>query len=274
MGCVLVIMVILLIYWASVSPGSLFIGLAAFFIFGTIGYISNKRKREQNERKRVENEQSDRNNYEKKKREFDISNNYPTVTYKRGYAQMAQSKQFIWMEGSNLCFFPTAPLGKEDAYFIYKIPLKDIEYYSTEGSITKETKISGGGGEVGGSSISGAIVGGALAGGVGAVIGSRKKGKIEPIKSEIVTHDDRVTFVNYYVDGTKHSLFFDYSDYTTFVKMIPDKDYSNFVNTYLSRGTKSSIADELRELADLKEKGILTEEEFSEKKKILLDRIK
>jgi hypothetical protein len=84
-------------------------------------------------------------------------------------------------------------------------------------------------------------------------------------------------FLNFYIKGEKHSLFFSYDDYTTLLKLIPEKDYNNFVNTQISRGaesTKSTITQQLKDLADLKEKGILTEDEFNDKKKILLDKIK
>lgn len=77
------------------------------------------------------------------------------------------------------------------------MPYKDIKYFTTQGSISKETKIIGCGGDLGGSSIGGAIIGGIIAGGVGAIIGSRKEGRIEPIKTEIITHEDRGTILYY-----------------------------------------------------------------------------
>ena len=206
--------------------------------------------------------------------QYNVSNDYSTVNYKKGFAKIAKDKQYLWIEDDNLFLFPAIVQSKEENYILYKIPLKDIEYYSTQGSVSKETKISGGGGEVGGTSVGGAIVGGVIAGGAGAVIGSRKKGKIDPIKSEIITHDDRETFLNFYLDGVKHSLFFNYEDYTTLLKLMPQREYNNFVNAQISRGSKSSITEQLKDLADLKEKGILTEDEFNDKKKILLDKIK
>ncbi|AST57754.1 hypothetical protein Thert_01760 [Thermoanaerobacterium thermosaccharolyticum] len=75
------------------------------------------------------------------------------------------------------------------------MPYKDIKYFTTQGSISKEIKITGCGGDLGGSSIGGAIIGGIIAGGVGAIIGSRKEGRIEPIKTEIITHDDKETIL-------------------------------------------------------------------------------
>lgn len=53
-------------------------------------------------------------------------------------------------------------------------------------------------------------------------------------------------------------MFFDYEDYTTLLKIMPEKDYNNFVNSYLLKGSKSSITEQLKDLADLKERVILT----------------
>ncbi|MCR1973069.1 hypothetical protein NSA52_02850 [Clostridium sporogenes] len=191
--------------------------------------------------------------FEEKKIQYNITQNHLTVNYKKRFANITKTEQYIWIEEENLCFFPAIAQSKKDDYILYRIPLKNLEYYATQGNISKETKISGCGGEIGGNSI-----GGAIAGGAGAVIGSRKKGTIQPISSEIITNDDRETFLNYFVDGVKHSMFFDYEDYTTLLKIMPEKDYNNFVNSYLLKGSKSSITEQLKDLADLKERVILT----------------
>ena len=74
------------------------------------------------------------------------------------------------------------------------IPSGQIEYFSKRGEIFRENKISGGGG--GGSSIGGAVVGSLIAGDAGAIVGSRNK--VNAIKSEIIEHDTRETFLNYF----------------------------------------------------------------------------
>lgn len=274
MGCLVAIIIIALLVWLVESPGTFFIGLIIFI--GLIVWacvVDSRRKAEQKQKKLIEDEKINKI-FEEKKLEYNISNDYLTVNYKKGFAPLATDKQYIWIEDDNLYLFPAVAQSNEAKYILYKIPLRDIEYYSTQGTVSKETKISGGGGEIGGSSIGGAIVGGVIAGGAGAVIGSRKKGKIDPIKSEIITHDDRETFLNFYLEEKKHSLFFNYDDYVTLLKLIPQKDYNNFVNGQLAKGSKkSSIAQQIKELSELKEQGILTEEEFAEKKKVLLDKI-
>ena len=255
-------------------------------IFLLIGLIiwsvteANKKEEEETKQRVIEYKKKS-NIFEEKKKLYNIkeysfnkNEDYSTVNYKNGYAIIAKAKSYIWIEEEKLCFFPSVAQSEAYVYKVYSIPLKDIEYYATQGSISKETKISGGGGEIGGSSIGGAMVGGVIAGGAGAIIGSRKKGKIEPIKSEIIKHDNRETFLNYFIDGVKHSMFFNYEDYAIFLKVIPEKEYNKFLNTRVVKGSKQSFKEQLIDLADLKEKGILTEEEFNKKKKILLDKIK
>ncbi|EPR10034.1 SHOCT domain-containing protein [Ruminiclostridium papyrosolvens] len=133
-----------------------------------------------------------------------------------------------------------------------------------------ENKITGGGD---GSSIGGVVVGGVIAGGAGAVIGSRKK--TDPIKSELITYDNRETFLNFFEDNkVKHSLSFNYKDFDILNQLIPGKDYSivnaiqtNAILTKVVNESKCTNAiDQIRELAKLKDEGILTEQEFSDKK--------
>ncbi|PIH03056.1 hypothetical protein [Clostridium combesii] len=258
-------------------PGTFFIGLGIFIGLCTWACIASSKKEEKEKQRKIIEDEKNNKMFQEKKLQYNIQENHSIVNYKKGFAPIAKTKQYIWIQEEKLCFFPAIVQSKEDDYILYSIPLNALEYYTTQGNISKETKISGGGGEVGGSSIGGAIAGGVIAGGAGAVIGSRKKGSIQPIKSEIITNDDRETFLNYFVDGVKHSMFFGYGDYTTLLKIMPEKDYNNFVNAYLAKGSKSSkssITQQLKDLADLKEKEILTEDEFNEKKKILLDKIK
>jgi len=162
---------------------------------------------------------------------------------------------------------------------IHYIAIESIEYFKVKGEVYKETKISGGGG--GGSSVKGAVVGHAIAGGVGAVVGSRNK--ITEVKSELITHDERVTLLNYFDENKeRRSLKFNYSDYQKFNDLIPEKEFHIVNSTKSSRLISSqtamlndkNITEQLRELAKLRDEGILTDDEFNTKKKILLDKIK
>ncbi|MDD4781913.1 MAG: SHOCT domain-containing protein [Tissierellia bacterium] len=196
------------------------------------------------------------------------------------------NQYYVWRDQTNLILFPfllpyesisDETLRKE--YYSSKIiDIDTIEYFATRGEVFRETKISGGGG--GGSSIKGAVIGGVIAGGAGAVIGSRKKN--QQIRSETITHDTRETFINIFIDDeVRKSLFLKFSDFVKLQDLLPEKEYgivSTIKSTQIIREAKKaeqskSIIKQIKELAELKDNGILTEEEFNNKKKELLAKI-
>ncbi len=193
----------------------------------------------------------------------------------------SENGMYIWKSEDAIYFFPTAPLDAKSLWIsevkINSIPVSRIEYFAKKGEIFRETKISGGGG--GGSSIGGAVAGGILAGGTGAVIGSRKK--VNEIKSELVTHDTRETFLNYYDGSEKHSLFFDIGAYEIFNDLIPEKAYdivsaiksAEIIKAQTVSQSIKSVPEQLRELAKLRDDGIITEDDFNATKKQLLAKI-
>lgn len=255
--------------------GGIAVIICSIFIFKT---TSNKTKQVISEFRKEEAESL--NDYLAEKKRYNIPNNAKFIRYKSGYADLFKSSNYIWIDEGNLCFFPTEKIAVVDnsKVILYKIPLDKIEYYATKGELVHENKITGGGG--GGSSIGGAVVGGVIAGGVGAVIGSRKKN--DPIKSELITHDRRETFINFFNDkDEKHSMFFDFDAYNIFIELMPEKAFeivsaikaNAILNKVVNESKSSSITDQIRELAKLKDEGILTEEEFNNKKKELLDKI-
>lgn len=186
-------------------------------------------------------------------------------------------KVYLWKKENQLLFFPFSP-SNSIPIKLSSIPIKNVEYFKISGEVYRETKISGGGG--GGTSVKGAIVGSVIAGDTGAIIGSRKK--VDSIKSELITHDERKTLFNYF-DGDKErrSLYFRSKDYSSFNDLIPEKEFNIVTSIKSSQLIRSQIridenkttTEQIRELAKLKDEGIITEEEFNEKKKILLDKI-
>jgi hypothetical protein len=225
--------------------------------------------------------------YDEIRKQVSIPETAKEITYFKSSVkspiELANKKQkvYIWKSDGNICFFPCSPETVDSISFatlkINSVPVSQIEYFSKRGEVFRENKISGGGG--GGSSIGGAVAGGLIAGEAGAVIGSRKK--VNEIKSELITHDTRETFLNYFDGNERHSLFFDDNAFQRFNDLIPEKEFSivnaikssEIIKNQVSANSQKSVTDQLRELAKLRDDGIITENEFNEKKKQLLDKI-
>ncbi len=209
-----------------------------------------------------------------------IPDNTSIVRYRNGFPDLLKTDNYVWIEKDSLCFFPANPPPNDSPDYVkqiiqHKIPLEKIVYYTTKGEIVHETKLSGGGG--GGSSLEGAVAGGIIAGGAGAIIGSRKE--IDPIQSQLVTHDKRET-VLLYLDhiNIEREMLFGPEAYDVLDKLIPEKSYRIVDAIRTNRIMQDqldpqNIANRIRELAKLNESGILTDEEYSEKKKALLEKM-
>lgn len=172
------------------------------------------------------------------------------------------------------------------------IPIKDIEYFIMEGNKFAVTEISGGGGggKIGGNSLSGGIVGtgigavvaGGFGAGVGAVIGSRKESNItiDPIKSTTTIHDETKCYLKYRrSDGSLAELSSPKSSEQFFNKLralIPEKEY-NFVLSHQNKqsldSNKNSIEDRLNKLNSLREKGLISQEQYEKKQQEIIDSI-
>lgn len=152
---------------------------------------------------------------------IEISKNCPHLGILAG-------EHYIWIDNDNLCLFPyirerSSLLKREMIYPLISIPKNRIEYFSIDGEIYRENKISGGGG--GGSSVSGAIIGGIIAGDAGAIIGSRKK--TEEIKSELITHDTRAAYINIFdANEQRFSLWIKFNYVSVLQELLPEKEFS------------------------------------------------
>lgn len=156
------------------------------------------------------------------------------------------------------------------------IPVSNIQCFSAEGDVQYTTRISGGGG--GGSTITGAIVGGLLAGETGAIVGSRKK--VAEIKSESITHDSRNTLIRYYRENELLTISYDGFDvYNYLLKKMPEKDLLSMQLKGTDKqkeaaGTNlSDIEEKMLTIKRLYEAGLISKEEFEEKRTELLTQI-
>lgn len=263
----------------------LYLSIIISVIIGVVYLVNTKnQEREEDEKRKAKfkAEIAAKEKYDKIRSMIHVPKSCHKVKCKKGIIPIFKGDNYIWIENNEVCFFPCNPpedvsIDKMEKVRLFKIPVKNIEYFVQQGEIYHENKITGGGG--GGSSVGGAIVGGIIAGEVGAVIGSRKE--VNPVKSELLTHDTRETQFNFFVNEVKYSIMFQNKDYDIFNKLIPEKSYamvneikkSNIINKIKSENNASNITNQIREIARLKDEGIITVEEFEEKKKNLLNKI-
>ena len=152
----------------------------------------------------------------------------------------------------------------------FRLPIKNIKYYAKEGDVQYTTQVSGGGG--GGFSMSGAIVGGLIAGDVGAIIGSRKP--VEEIRSYTDEHDTRKTILKYYNGREFVSQTYPAEMYDALEEIIPEKEYNvvrlDVASPKRNQNISGDIKQRIQKLQELKEEGLITEEEYNTKKGELL----
>ena len=139
---------------------------------------------------------------------------------------------YLWIEDDRLNMFPIekyfehnfiSAVSKPDVseLQVISVPIEEILYFEEVGELRKYTKVSGGG-----TSLKGALTGYIIAGDVGAVIGSR-----EPIKTEVVSEDERIVeliYKNY--DGEIENLEFTHDAYAILKNFIPEKELRRITN--------------------------------------------
>ena len=163
---------------------------------------------------------------------------------------------------------------------VLQIPLDKIKHFKMVGSIGYSSEVHGGGGSGGGVNMGGAVAGGLLFGGVGAIIGSQlgTETRIDAIKTKVTEHDNRkVEFFYEDESGTTVSLMFGPSAYDCLMKLIPEKAFDAVVSNApqseeVAQPTApaSTSLSQLKELKELLDMGIISQEEFDAKKKQIL----
>ena len=197
-------------------------------------------------------------------------------------------KVFIWKELDSI-YICGATI--KDNISKISIPIDNIKFYTRKGefktiAITEGGDINIGNAIVGGivGLIIGAIIGIFILGMVAAFVGLLAgvflagKEKITTTNKEI---DNRKTYLNYLEDGCNKQILFSSSNYEILYELIPEKDMDYIENnkitesdnTQQSINSNENIYKDIEKLAELKDKGIITEEEFNQKKQVLLDRI-
>lgn len=215
-----------------------------------------------------------------------VKDNTQVTLYELGkYDFEVKIPHYFWSTNECIKLFPmakyyinnrTSSMSRPD---ISELKLKSISidsilYFEEVGELRKYTTISGGG-----TSLKGALLGYAIADDIGAIIGSR-----EPITTNVVSEDDRrIELIYKNQDGQIENLEFMHDAYDTFKKLIPLKELKKIISLNTVQGIKEetdigiqehiSVKDKLRQLKDLQDEGLITEEEFTEQKKKILEAI-
>ena len=191
--------------------------------------------------------------------------------------------QYLWIDDDILNIFPMVDYYKFYATScdekpdvseleLRKISTDSILYFEEVGELRKYAVVSGGG-----SSLKGAMLGYMIADDAGAIIGSR-----EPITTRVVSEDDRIVELIYKnPDGEIENLEFTHDAYAVLKKLIPSKEFRRIVNLKASlqenhssktkKQGSQSAKEKLKNLNELKQEGLLTEEEYAEQKQKILN---
>lgn len=201
----------------------------------------------------------------KMRKEHGISEKAIKIKYYGQYSKKLNNKIYYWKENSNMFF------NDPKANVNIKVNKNDIISFNTIGNYSESQRISGGKVSGGGVSLGGAIAGGAIAGPVGAIIGGRKKVKSQPIRTETVVTDTRKVVLNFMDNGSnKEQMVLDYCIYKQLCDICPKKNEDTHKT---SKNIEDDISTKIKKLAELKDQGILTEEEFTKKKTELLSKM-
>lgn len=145
--------------------------------------------------------------------------------------ERAKIPHHIWIADGKINLFPMREYFESQISAIHRpkvtdlklkfIPIEDILYFEEYGELRKYSVTSGGG-----ISLKGALIGKVLAGDTGMIIGSR-----EPIRTDIVSEDDRAVELIYKNScGEFENLEFTHEAYAVFKKLIPEKELRRIRN--------------------------------------------
>ena len=206
--------------------------------------------------------------------------------------------QYIWIENHALNMFPMSIYYKEfETTAVQKpdlsklkwrtIPIESILYFEEMGELRKYTTVSGGG-----SSLKGALLGYMAASDAGAIIGSR-----EPVKTEVISEDDRkIELIYKNSEDEIENLEFTHDAYEALKELIPSKDMRRIIRLNMLDGDNKAVRNEsredentkkenrknevssadnikakLRQLNEMKEEGLISDEEFAKQKERILN---
>ena len=158
------------------------------------------------------------------------------------------------------------------------VALDDILYFCKDGDVQYASVVEGGGGSGGGANLSGALLGGLMFGGVGALVGSQygTDVHINPIHTSVEEIDTRKTLLVIRKGNAIEVEEFMIDSYNALLQLIPTKE-RNYVISHQEQQAapaapqkSAGLREQLAELKELLDMGIISQEEFDAKKKQLL----
>ena len=157
----------------------------------------------------------------------------------------------------------------EKLFAVSVIPLENIVSYQLVGNIEHTTVTNGGGPTV--PNLKGAVYGGLLFGGVGALIGAQTGALTNPIKSEVIEHDSRRTMLTLKnAEGQVEIRELPYYYSEVFMKVIPEKEFNYLQATKITETTTINMVEEMKQLKELLDLNLITQEEFDSKRQQIL----
>lgn len=255
-----------------------------------IGVVINKMEDAECEKRIKENEKIIEKNkeemsewFDSKIKEYNINTDDVIPIRIKEYSIYLLYKYYYWLKDKKLFLFPqkedfirlqvsanNSAKYCEENVKLTSINISDIIYFKSVGDISYTTSI-----ESTGTNVKGAVIGAAIAGDAGAVIGSRPQ-----IKSKMEKIDNRNVELKYKDDGAIKTLRFAYAALDIFRDIFPEKEYeyAEFKPESLDEKDSktvinSTLEEKFEKLRNLKNAGLITEEEFSDKKKELLKQL-
>lgn len=175
---------------------------------------------------------------------------------------------------------------KKELQFFYKLKLDKVIHFENivECEIVENSNVMESGG------IGRALVGGVIAGGAGAIVGAntrKSKNIVSNLSIRIVTNeiDDplyNLALITYQIDINKPlyanlykvAMQFANNVYATIQAIINENNKNvKEEKSYIQEQDSNNGLEQLEKLAELKEKGIITEQEFEESKKKILSKL-
>lgn len=261
--------------------------IVVFLLILAVYVVKNIKRQDLYDKEKEKIEDKQKEIFQKYRRDNNITEN-ANVCYCTNINSIEGNwKVFIWKNDDILYICEATVDGNLKKV---TIPIDNVNFYTRKGEVRNTTITEGGdisienaiiGGMVG--LFIGSILGFFILGGISAFVGLLAgvflagKRKITTFNQEI---DDRKTYLNYLEDNKNKQVLFLSSDYKILYDLMPEKDISYIENNtiieskdFIMSNKSDTVYKDIERLAELKDKGILTEEEFSQKKKVLLDKI-